>query len=203
MNYDVILAGVGGQGVLSVATAIALGAMKDGLEVRQSEVHGMAQRGGAVQAHLRLSDGPIYGDLVGRASAHLILAMEPLEGLRYLVYLRPDGVLVSAAEPMKNIGNYPEAEQVYSEIRRLPDYRLVEAAALARQAGAARATNMVMVGAASGFLPIRQASLLEAIEERFAGKGEDVVAVNRKAFALGREAVGNGRGKEDDKEKQA
>jgi indolepyruvate ferredoxin oxidoreductase beta subunit len=189
VKYDLILAGVGGQGVLSVATAIALGAMKDGLQVRQSEVHGMAQRGGAVQAHLRLSDAQIYGDLVGRASAQLILAMEPLEGLRYLAYLRPDGVLVAAAEPFKNIGNYPEVEAVYAEIRRLPRHRLVEAAALAREAGAVRATNMVMVGAASGFLPIREASLLEAIEERFAGKGESVVAVNRAAFALGKEAV--------------
>jgi indolepyruvate ferredoxin oxidoreductase beta subunit len=189
VKYDVILAGVGGQGVLSVATAIALGAMKDGLEVRQSEVHGMAQRGGAVQAHLRLSDGPIYGDLVGRASAHLILAMEPLESLRYLAYLRPDGALVTAAEPFKNIEAYPQVQDLYAAIRRLPRHRLVEAAALAREAGAARATNMVMVGAASGFLPIRTQSLLEAIEERFAGKGEDVVAVNRKAFALGREAA--------------
>jgi indolepyruvate ferredoxin oxidoreductase beta subunit len=189
MKYDVILAGVGGQGVLSVATAIALGAMKDGLQVRQSEVHGMAQRGGAVQAHLRLSDVPIFGDLVGRASAHLILAMEPLEALRYLAFLRPDGVVVTAAEPFRNIDNYPDAEAVHAEIRRLPHHRLIEAAALAREAGAARATNMVMVGAASGFLPVRERSLLEAIEERFAGKGENVVAVNRRAFNLGREAV--------------
>ncbi|MBN1835208.1 MAG: indolepyruvate oxidoreductase subunit beta [Spirochaetales bacterium] len=192
MKYDVILAGVGGQGVLSVATAIALGAMKEGLQVRQSEVHGMAQRGGAVQAHLRLADGPIYGDLVGRASAHLILSMEPLEALRYLAYLRPDGVVVSAAEPVRNIGNYPEIERVYGELRRLPQHRLVEAAELAREAGSLRATNMVMVGAASGFLPLQEASLLAAIEERFAGKGESVVAVNRAAFALGRRAVEKG-----------
>jgi indolepyruvate ferredoxin oxidoreductase beta subunit len=189
MKYDVILAGVGGQGVLSMATAIALGAMKDGLHVRQSEVHGMAQRGGAVQAHLRLSDAVIYGDLVGRASAHLILAMEPLEALRYLSYLRPDGVVVTAAEPLKNIASYPEMEALYVEIRRLPNHRLIEAAALAAKAGATRATNMVMVGAASEFLPIRESSLLVAIDELFARKGENVVAANRAAFALGRKAV--------------
>jgi indolepyruvate ferredoxin oxidoreductase beta subunit len=189
MKYDVILAGVGGQGVLSMATAIALGAMKDGLHVRQSEVHGMAQRGGAVQAHLRLSDAVIYGDLVGRASAHLILAMEPLEALRYLSYLRPDGVVVTAAEPLKNIASYPEMEALYVEIRRLPNHRLIEAAALAAKAGATRATNMVMVGAASEFLPIRESSLLVAIDELFARKGESVVAANRAAFASGRKAV--------------
>jgi indolepyruvate ferredoxin oxidoreductase beta subunit len=190
MKCDVILGGVGGQGVLSVATAIALGAMKDGLQVRQSEVHGMAQRGGAVQAHLRLSDSLIYGDLVGRAGAHLILAMEPLEALRYLAYLRPDGVLVTAAEPFKNIPSYPEAEMLYAEIRRLPRHYLIEAAALAAEAGAARTTNMVMVGAASEFLPVRETSLLAAIDELFARKGESVVAANRAAFALGRKAVG-------------
>ena len=189
MKCDVILAGVGGQGVLSVATAIALGAMKDGLQVRQSEVHGMAQRGGAVQAHLRLSDAVIYGDLVGRASAHLILAMEPLEALRYLSYLRPAGMLVTAAEPFKNIASYPEVEALYMEIRRLPNHRLIQAAALAAEAGAARATNMVMVGAASEFLPIRESSLLAAIDGLFARKGESVVAANRAAFALGRKAV--------------
>ena len=196
MKYDVILAGVGGQGVLSVATVIALGAMKDGRNVRQSEVHGMAQRGGAVQAHLRLSDGPIFGDLVGRGSAHLILAMEPLEALRYLAFLRPDGVVVSAVEPFRNIDDYPEVEAVRDELRRLPECRLVEAAALAREAGALRATNMVMVGAASGFLPIGEQSLLEAIDELFARKGESVVKVNRAAFALGRQAVAGAAGKE-------
>jgi indolepyruvate ferredoxin oxidoreductase beta subunit len=149
----------------------------------------MAQRGGAVQAHLRLSDAVIYGDLVGRASAHLILAMEPLEALRYLSYLRPDGVVVTAAEPLKNIASYPEMETLYVEIRRLPSHRLIEAAALAAKAGAARATNMVMVGAASEFLPIRESSLLVAIDELFARKGENVVAANRAAFALGRKAV--------------
>jgi indolepyruvate ferredoxin oxidoreductase beta subunit len=189
MRYDVILAGVGGQGVLSVAAIIALGAMKDGLSVRQSEVHGMAQRGGSVQAHLRLSDRIIVSDLIGKASADMILSMEPIESLRYLAYIKADGVLVSSTDPVKNIPTYPDPESIYAKIRALPSARLIEAAALARQAGSARSTNMVMVGAASAYLPVEEKSLLAAIDELFSRKGEKIVQVNRKAFQMGRETA--------------
>ncbi len=188
MKYDVILAGVGGQGVLSVAAIIARGALKAGLEVRQSEVHGMAQRGGAVQAHLRLSDRPIAADLVGRGRADLILAMEPLEGLRYLGWLAPEGLLITAGEPVRNIPDYPDPAEVLAQVRRLPRARLVDAEALARQAGSARATNMVMVGAASADLPVAAGQLQQAIEEAFAAKGAEIVRLNLEAFRLGREA---------------
>jgi indolepyruvate ferredoxin oxidoreductase beta subunit len=189
MKYDVILAGVGGQGVLSVAAIIALGAMKDGLSVRQSEVHGMAQRGGSVQAHLRLSDRIIVSDLIGKASADMILSMEPIESLRYLAYIKADGVLVSSTDPVKNIPTYPDPESIYAKIRALPSARLIEAAALARQAGSVRSTNMVMVGAASAYLPVEEKSLLAAIDELFSRKGEKVVQLNRKAFQMGRETA--------------
>jgi indolepyruvate ferredoxin oxidoreductase beta subunit len=186
MKYDVILAGVGGQGVLSVAAAIALGAMKDGLQVRQSEVHGMAQRGGAVQAHLRLADRAIPGDLIGRAGADMILSMEPVESLRYLPWLKGDGVLISSIDPVRNIGDYPDLEELYAAIRGLPNSRLIEASMLAQRAGSALATNMVMVGAAADFLPVKEESLLQAIAEMFARKGEEIVAVNQRAFRLAR-----------------
>lgn len=186
MKYDVILAGVGGQGVLSVAAIIALGAMKDGLSVRQSEVHGMAQRGGAVQAHLRLSDQTIVSDLIGKASADMILSIEPIESLRYLDYLKAGGVLVTSTDPVRNIPTYPDLESIRARIRALPSAQLIEAAALARQAGSARSTNMVMVGAASAYLPVKEKSLLAAIEELFSRKGEKVVAVNRRAFQMGK-----------------
>ncbi len=191
MKYDLILAGVGGQGVLSVAAIIALGAMTDGLKVRQSEVHGMAQRGGAVQAHLRLSDHVIVSDLIGQASAQMVLSMEPLEALRYLSYLEVRGVLVSSADPVKNIPDYPQPEKIYSAIRALPRARLIEASALAREAGSSRSTNMVMVGAAAGYLPVKQESLLAAIEELFARKGKNVVETNLEAFRLGRQVSGS------------
>ena len=189
MKYDVILAGVGGQGVLSVAAVIALGAQKQGLLVRQSEVHGMAQRGGAVQAHLRLSDRIIVSDLIGKASADMILSMEPIESLRYLEYLKAEGIMITSFEPVKNIPTYPDLEGIYDRIRSLPSSHLVGANDLAQEAGSARSTNMVMVGAASTFLPVEEKNLLAAIEELFARKGEKVVETNRTAFEKGRDAA--------------
>jgi indolepyruvate ferredoxin oxidoreductase beta subunit len=179
--------------VLSVAAVIALGAKNSGLSVRQSEVHGMAQRGGAVQAHLRLSDRTIVSDLIGKASADMILSMEPIESLRYLEYLKADGVLITSSDPVKNIPNYPDLEEIYARIRSLPSSRLIPAADLAQGAGSARATNMVMVGAASAHLPIQEENLLAAIEELFARKGEKVITANEQAFKLGRELLAKAR----------
>ncbi len=185
MKYDVILAGVGGQGVLSVAAIIANGAMREGLQVKQSEVHGMAQRGGAVEAHLRVSDSEIKSDLIGRGRADMIVSMEPLESLRYLDYLNPEGVVVTSKNPFINIPHYPDETEIMAALSKVPHNRLIDASALAKKAGSARATNMVMVGAASVALPLRSESLLDAIKERFASKGEEVVRINQEAFRLG------------------
>ena len=185
MKYDIILAGVGGQGVLSVAAIIARGAMIDGLKVRQSEVHGMAQRGGAVLSHLRISDSEIFGDLVPRGGADLILSMEPLESLRYVDYLAPKGRIVTSKNPVENIPNYPDLQKINNSIEEIDGAVLLDDKDYARQAGAARASNMVMVGAAAPLLPIKQESLLSAISDLFASKGEDIIETNRKAFNLG------------------
>ncbi|MDR1105891.1 MAG: indolepyruvate oxidoreductase subunit beta [Treponema sp.] len=189
MKYDVILAGVGGQGVLSIAAIIAASAVTEGLAVRQSEVHGMAQRGGAVLAHLRLSGGVIAGDLVPRGGADLVISMEPLESLRYAHWLSPEGVLVSAEEPFINIPDYPEIGEVIRAIRAFPVSRIVPAAGLAREAGLAKAVNMVMVGAASAFLPLKSETLEDAIEAAFASK-KDAAEANIRAFRSGRNAAG-------------
>jgi indolepyruvate ferredoxin oxidoreductase beta subunit len=192
MKYDVILAGVGGQGVLSVASIIAHAALGEGLQVRQSEVHGMAQRGGAVLAHLRIADREIAGDLVPKGGADLVISMEPLESLRYVSWLKGSGVLVTAAEPFVNIGNYPEIGEIISSIKRLPRHRLVEAAALAKEAGLAKAVNTVMVGAASCFLPVKAQGLEKTITEVFSKKDAAAIAANAKAFKLGQAAAGAG-----------
>jgi indolepyruvate ferredoxin oxidoreductase beta subunit len=189
MKYDVILAGVGGQGVLSVASIIARAAVSEGLEVRQSEVHGMAQRGGAVLSHLRISDKKIAGDLVPQGAADLILSMEPLESLRYLSWLKADGALVTAADPFVNINNYPDMEKITSSIKNLPVWRLVEAAKLAKEAGLEKTVNTVMVGAASRFLPIKPESLEKTITEVFSKKDDSIVQANAKAFKLGQDSV--------------
>ncbi|HOG28527.1 MAG TPA: indolepyruvate oxidoreductase subunit beta [Vicinamibacterales bacterium] len=189
MKFDIILAGVGGQGVLSLSAIIASSAMREGLAVKQSEVHGMSQRGGAVLAHLRLADGPIASDLIPRGSAAMILGMEPLESLRYLEYLDRAGAVVSATTPMANIADYPPLDQVLAAIRSLPRAYLVEAEALARQAGSARASNMVMVGAASPLLPVALSTLEHFVETAFAAKGAKVVETNLRALHAGRAAA--------------
>jgi indolepyruvate ferredoxin oxidoreductase beta subunit len=189
MKKDIILAGVGGQGVLSIAAIIAQAAVAEGFSVRQSEVHGMAQRGGAVLAHLRVADRPIPSDLVPQGGADLIISMEVLESLRYAVWLSPQGALVSAAEPFINIPDYPELSAVTEVIKRFPLYRLLPAAELAKKAGHPRSVNMVMVGAASPFLPIKPETLEAAIAALFAAKDPSVAEANKKAFALGRAAA--------------
>jgi len=191
MKYDVVLAGVGGQGVLSVASIIAHAALSEGLEVRQSEVHGMAQRGGAVLSHLRISDGNIAGDLVPKGGADLVISMEPLESLRYVSYLKTDGVLVTNTGQFNNIPNYPDTSKITAVIKSLPNRRLVEADSLAKETGLARTVNMVMVGAVSCFLPVKAQSLEKTITEVFSNKGGNVIEANVKAFKLGQAAAKN------------
>jgi indolepyruvate ferredoxin oxidoreductase beta subunit len=189
MKKDIILAGVGGQGVLSIAAVIAGAAAAEGLTIRQSEVHGMAQRGGAVLAHLRLGDRSIPSDLVPRGEADLIISMEPMESLRYASWLNPRGGLVTAAEPVVNISDYPETGKILALIASFPVFRLLEAAALAKEAGSSRAVNMVMAGAASSFLPLKPETMEGAIAAMFAAKEPRIGELNIRAFRLGREAA--------------
>lgn len=193
MKFDIILAGVGGQGVLSVSAVIASSAMQEGLHVKQSEVHGMSQRGGAVLANLRLSDKPIASDLIPRGTAAMVLSMEPLESLRYLEYMSADTVLITAAEPVRNIDDYPDLDGLLARIRELPHATVLDAERLARQAGSARATNMVIVGAASHWLPVKLETIEHFVRTLFASKGDKVVQTNITALRAGRESAAGGR----------
>jgi len=186
MKYDIILSGVGGQGTLSVAAIIASAALKQGLTVRQSEIHGMSQRGGAVVSHLRLSDETIASDLIPLGGGDLLLSMEPLESLRHLPYLSPRGELITAAEGVENISNYPELQSIHDAIKKQPNAKVLDAKSIAKDAGSLKAVNIAMVGAASSSIPISEENFLAAIDERFASKGEAVQATNRKAFDLSR-----------------
>jgi indolepyruvate ferredoxin oxidoreductase beta subunit len=189
MKQDIILAGVGGQGTISIAFVIASAALKEGLEVKQAEVHGMAQRGGAVQSHLRLSRERIWSDLIPRGEADLILSVEPLEALRYVDFLKPNGLIVSSRTPFVNIPDYPEIGLVLAKIEAIPRHLVIDSESLAKEAGSSRTQNMVMLGAASGYLQVREASLTKFIPVLFARHGEQVVASNLKAFALGKAAA--------------
>lgn len=185
MKRDIILAGVGGQGILLPSAILAASALSEGLHAKQSEVHGMAQRGGAVQAHLRLSDSPIHSELIPEGTADMILSMEPLESLRYLNYLSPDGVLLTAIEPFDNIPNYPKLEELLEKIRALPGSVMVDAARIARESGSALSANMVMLGAALRYVPLKQETIEDHIRRFFVPKGSKTVETNVRAFRNG------------------
>lgn len=191
MKTDIILSGVGGQGILSIAAVIGQAALEEGLYMKQAEVHGMSQRGGDVQSNLRLSDKPIASDLIPLGQADLIISLEPMESLRYLPYLKKDGWLVTNSQPFINIPNYPEIEKVNEALDALPNKVVLDVEAIAKDAGSARASNIVMLGAAAPFIGIEFDKIAEGVKSIFARKGEEVVNLNLKALKAGYEMTQN------------
>ncbi|MBR6306777.1 MAG: indolepyruvate oxidoreductase subunit beta [Bacteroidales bacterium] len=188
MKQDIILAGVGGQGILSIATVIGSAALQQGLYLKQAEVHGMSQRGGDVQSNLRLSSAPIHSDLIPRGGADLIVSLEPMEALRYLPYLSKDGWIITNTAPFVNIPNYPEMDKVMAELDRMPRVVALDVDAIAKDLGSPRGANMVLLGAMSAVLHILEPEKLrEGIRRIFGRKGEAVVESNIKAFDAGLE----------------
>ena len=187
MKCDIVLAGVGGQGILSIATVLGFAALENNLYLKQAETHGMSQRGGAVQSYLRLSDRPVYSDLIPFGKADLILSVEPMESLRYLPYLSAEGYVVTNITPFMNILNYPEIELVMDEIKRLPRFVAIDAEAIAKEIGNSKTSNMVMLGAATPFIDIALQSIEHGIREIFGRKGEEMVSLNLRALHAGRE----------------
>jgi len=188
MQDNIILSGVGGQGILSIAAVLATGALSRGLFVKQSEVHGMSQRGGAVQSHIRISDKEIYSVLIPKGQANAVIATEPMEALRYAGFLRPDGWLITNSEPYL-IPGYPDMEELKQELSKIPNHLIFDATILAKKAGNKRAANMVVLGAASPFLNIDEDALIEGIKTIFGTKGERLVNLNIDAFNYGREVA--------------
>lgn len=189
VKTDIILAGVGGQGILSVATIIGHAALENKLYLKQAETHGMSQRGGDVQSHLRISKQNIASDLVPIGSADLVLSSEPMEALRYLPFLAPNGYIITSCNPFVNVPNYPDQNKVIDYLRGLPRTILLDAEQLAKDAGNARAANVVMLGAAAPLLILPFESLENGIRAIFQTKGHDVVEMNLKALKAGHEAV--------------
>ena len=185
---NIILAGVGGQGILSIAYVIDHAALDAGLQFKQAEVHGMAQRGGAVQSHLRYSDGEIHSDLIPTGRTDLVLGVEPLEVMRYWHTLSPDGWVVTSVTPYVNIPDYPEMDVLLGELADFGNIVMVDTGQIAKAAGNLRAQNMAAIGAASPLLDFSDEQLLRPIRRLFAGKGSSVVEVNTRAFQLGRAA---------------
>ncbi len=186
MKKDIILCGVGGQGILSIATIIGQAATQTGINLKQAEVHGMSQRGGDVQSNLRLSTDTIYSDLIPQGAADLIISMEPMEALRYLPYLAKDGVVVTSNQPFVNIPDYPATDKLDEAYRKLPHVVQLDIEQAAREAGNARSSNMVLLGMAAPYINIIGVEQLrQAICTIFARKGEAVVEANIRAFDAG------------------
>ncbi|PCI32417.1 MAG: indolepyruvate oxidoreductase [Flavobacteriaceae bacterium] len=187
MTSNIILAGVGGQGILTIAAIIDIAALNNNLYVKQAEVHGMSQRGGAVQSHVRISDKEIYSDLIPEGKADLILSVEPMESLRYLPFLKEDGWLITDSNPFININDYPEKAALHKKINSLPNTILANATDIAKELGNSKAANIVLLGIASNLLSLSEDSIIEAIKTLFSRKGERVVNKNIEAFFKGKE----------------
>lgn len=193
MRKDIILSGVGGQGILTIATIIGEAAIAAGLELKQAEVHGMSQRGGDVQSNLRLSDETIYSDLIPRGEADLIISMEPMEALRYQHYLKKEGWVVTAETPFKNIPNYPAETELEAGFQSLANVVKLDIDGMAKENNLPRCANVILLGMAAPYIGIVSPEQLhESIARIFAAKGEKVVAMNQQAFDIGYNAVKKG-----------
>lgn len=187
MKTDIILAGVGGQGILSIATVIGAAALDDNLYLKQAEVHGMSQRGGDVQSNLRISSKPIESDLIKLAGADVIISLEPMEALRYLPYLSKEGWIVTNTTPFVNIPDYPEMTEVDSELMNVSNVVAFDMDAVAKEVATPRSSNMVLLGAATPFIGIPTDKIEDGIRKIFGKKGEKIVESNLNAFRAGLE----------------
>ena len=187
MKKDIIIAGVGGQGILTIATVIGTAALMEGLQLKQAEVHGMSQRGGDIQSNLRISSKPIASDLIPEGKVDLIISVEPMESLRYVNMLnKNEGRLVTSINPVINTLNYPPIEDILKAVRDVPRNVTIDAEKVAKEKGTIKAANIVVLGAASPYLGIKFESLEKAIESIFAKKGKDIINLNLKALSAGK-----------------
>jgi len=189
MKTDIVLAGVGGQGILSIAAILGAAALNKNLYLKQAETHGMSQRGGAVVSHLRISGSPIYSDLIPLGTADLILAVEPMESLRYVPYLSKSGSLVTNSTKVENVAVYPDLEETFNQLKKQLNVVRIDADKIAHEIGNPKASNMVILGAGSHFIQIDVETILKGIESIFQTKGEKIIELNKAAFNAGREAA--------------
>ncbi len=189
-TINILLAGVGGQGVLLASQILTKVAMAADLDVKQSEVHGMSQRGGSVTSHVRFGD-KIYSPTIDDGAADFVLGFERLEALRNAHCVAPGGKIfynsmrINPSTVASGVSSYPEG--IESTIKGYAeDVFVIDGLGLAKQAGSVRAANTVMVGAISSFLPFPDPLWEEQLRKILPAK---LVELNLKAFKLGRQAV--------------
>ena len=187
MNTNIILSGVGGQGILTIAAVLDTAALMENLNIKQSEVHGMSQRGGAVQSHVRISDKEIYSDLIPEGKADLILSVEPMELLRYVPFLTSKGWIITDSKPFINTASYPDEEEIYKQIKSHSNHIILNATDSAKEIGNSKMANMVLLGGASHIIPLSDKSLIDAITKLFQNKSEKIIKLNIEAFYKGKE----------------
>ena len=185
MKKDIVLCGVGGDGIVSVAKIISDAALNMGLNLKQSEIHGMSQRGGSVFSHLRLSSDAIFADVIPEGQADIILSSEPMEALRYLPWLAKEGWIITNSDPFVNIANYPDMQLVNAELEKIEHLVSFNANEIAKTIKAR--SNMVLLGATVPYLGIELEKLEEAINHIFGNKGAEVVEQNMRALHAGYE----------------
>ncbi len=189
-RFDLIIAGVGGQGTILASDIIGKAAVKEDLSVRAAETHGMAQRGGSVVNHVRL--GCELGSMIPMKGADVLLALEPSEALRYMEFLSEDGVIIVNTAPImpvtvtSGLCTYPDVNEIIDIMKASREVRAINANELAKEAGHPQSMNVVMVGALSNYLPVSFDTLLECVRELVPPKTIDI---NVKAFELGRSAI--------------
>ncbi len=186
MNTNIILSGVGGQGILTIAAVLDTAALSENLNVKQSEVHGMSQRGGAVLSHVRISENEIFSDLIPKGSADMILSVEPMELLRHIPYLKKGGWLITDSKTFENILDYPKKDNLYKQIMSYPNHIIIKATDVAKELGNSKAANMILLGAASTLIPLSELSLQNAIKTLFKNKSEKIINLNLEAFDKGK-----------------
>jgi indolepyruvate ferredoxin oxidoreductase beta subunit len=191
MKKDIILAGVGGQGILSIAASIGMAAISSGLNLKQAEVHGMSQRGGDVHSDLRISDKKIASDLIPEGKADMVISVEPMEALRFVPMLATEGWLVTNTTPFVNIPNYPDIESIMNAVKAFPNHIAIDADKIAADIGQKRSANMVILGAASLFIGIEYQELKKAVTNLFRSKGQEIIDANLKALNAGQEFAKN------------
>jgi indolepyruvate ferredoxin oxidoreductase beta subunit len=183
--YRIVVAGVGGQGTLTVAQIVMEVARRAGRFVLQSELHGMSQRGGAVHACLTIATFPVTTPVVTEGTADLLLALEPVEALRYVALLRPEAPLLVAREPVKSVAAYPDEALLYATLDAVPGCELLDTTAASRTFRLKQAPSMLLLGRTARLLPFALTEWEQVIADRLAPKGAAAVERSLRAFRSG------------------